>query len=227
MKNTVLIIAKGSKHIDLLIKNREFIRDNLNIVIYTDQIEVLDYYFKSADIRKYDEPIFRYFDKYKLTYDLVQEKKQPVMYIDISKLKSIFRTDLTYFDKNKISHIYTNGNWNSLPNASRLRFFYTKPPKKGYLDNILDYFEKENISLDKINPIIEKTFVFPFKDFMSDVMTVLESIRPLFEWNSKNKEHFYTGIGNGEGLALGYALAKCKVTNLRLSQMPINKLKAL
>jgi len=227
MKNTVLIIAKGSKHVDSLIKSKQFIRDNLNLIIYTDQIEVLSYYFKNADIRKYNEPIFRYFDKYKLTYDLVQEKKEPIMYMDISKLESIFGTDLTYFDKTKISDIYTNGNWNSLPNASGLRFFYTKPPKKGYLDNILDYIEKQNIPLNTINPIIEKTFVFPYKDFMTEIITVLESIRPQFEWNSKNKEHFYTGIGNGEGLALGYALAKCKITNLRLNKMPINKQKTL
>ena len=51
---------------------------------------------------------------------------------------------------------------------------------------------------------LERIFVIPFKKSMNFLLDELEIVRELFE-NSKTKENVYSGLGNGEGLGMGYA----------------------
>jgi len=225
--NTLHFIAKGTSYVNYLIEDREYIGDKFDIVIHTDEPDRIKKFYKNADIRKYEQHVFRYFDKYTLTYKLVQEKKKPVMYIDAGRIRSIFSTDLPHFDEKKIYKIYTNSNWGGIKNAASLKNMKSTYYEDGYWDNILDYFEQQGLSLDKITPLLERVFVFPVNYELPLVIDKLESVRQLFEHNSKHKKHVYKGIGNGEGLALGYALAMCKISNLTIGQLPVVKQKAL
>lgn len=224
--NTLHFIAKGTTYVNYLVEDREYIGDNFDIVIHTDEPDRVKKFYKNADIRKYDEHVFRYFDKYTLTYKLTQEKKKPVMYIDTGRIRSIFSTDLPYFDEKNIYKIYTNSNWGSVKSAASLRNIISPYFEDGYWNNILDYFEQQGLDLNKVNPLLERVFVFPVNYEMPLVINMLESVRHLFEENSKVKKHVYKGIGNGEGLALGYALAMCKISNMTIGKLPTIKQKA-
>ena len=228
MKNNLVLIAKGTGYVDKLINDRDLLGDHLDVTIFTDEVERVSKFFKGTTIRKYEEHTFRYFDKFKLTYKVLLEKQQPVMYIDVKRLKSICgdATDLTYFDSSKIQHFYTQGNW-AKPNALALRNWKSPYVTDGYFDNILDAIEAAGTDLETVSVILERVFVMPINKNTPKVIEALESMRWLFEDNSKNKENVYAGIGNGEGLALGYALRKNNINHRTLNLLPIIKQKTL
>ena len=228
MKNNLVLIAKGTKYVSNLITDAHLIGDHLDVTIFTDEVDRVSKFFKQASIRRYEHHVFRYFDKFKLTYKVLLEKQQPVMYLDAKRIKSICgdATDLTYFDSSKINHFYTQGNW-AKPNALTLRNWKSEYLADNYFDNILDAIEGEGIKLRDISVILERVFVMPVNKNTPKVIEALESVRWLFEQNSKNKENVYAGIGNGEGLALGYALRKNGVNHRTLNLLPIIKQKTL
>jgi len=228
MKNNLVLIAKGTKYVNKLITDAHLIGDHLDVTIFTDEVDRVSKFFKQASIRKYEQHVFRYFDKFKLTYEVLLEKQQPVMYLDAKRIKSICgdATDLTYFDSSKINHFYTQGNW-AKPNALALRGWRSRYVADHYFDNILDAIEGDGIDLKDVSVILERVFVMPVNKNTPRVMEALESVRWLFEQNSKNKENVYSGIGNGEGLALGYALRKNNVNHRTLNLLPIIKQKTL
>ena len=227
MSNLILLIAKGTYYVDTLLQYKPLLENRLNVVIYTDEVDRVLESYENADVRKYKSDVFRYFDKYKLTYQLVFEKKEPVMYIDVGRLQDILSTDLLNFDKDKINSIYTNGNWDNKSSAEYLRDFKTPYFELGYWDNILNYFENKGYNISSIEPILEITFVFPFNPNLTNIINEIESLRNIFENNSKTKKNVYSGIGNGEGLALGYALHKLSIKKYNLIELPVIKQKTL
>lgn len=219
--NTLHFIAKGSNYVNRLIESKPYIGNNFNLIIHTDAPKLVEKTFKNADIRKYNEPTFRYFDKYSLTYNITQEINEPVMYIDTGRIKSIFSTNMPYFDKSTIQKLYTFSNWGGVKSAFSLRSFSSPYFEDGYWDTILDYFEQEGLNLNKIHPLLERVFIFPTDGKMSTVIEALENVREIFERNSREKTHVYSGIGNGEGLALGYALTKTNTSYNLLKDVSI------
>ena len=86
---------------------------------------------------------------------------------------------------------------------------------------------RQKINLNKIVPLLERIFIFPFDKKVSSVLNELEKVRTIFEFNSTNKQNVYTGVGNGEGLALGYALAKTNTKSFFLRDIPIKPLSVI
>lgn len=218
--NTLHFIAKGTNYVNTLISIKDLVKDNFDLVIHTDETDRVKKHFKNADVREYNEHIFRYFDKYTLTYQVTVEKQKPVMYIDIGRISVTFMTNLPDFDENKISELYIPQHWGSVRTAKDLIGIRMPYFEDGYWDNVLDYFKK-TIKLQRIVPSLERVFVMPYSTDMQKVIKELEDIRELFENNSKSKQHVYKGIGNGEGLALGYALAKLNIKSHDLLRLPI------
>ena len=86
MNSNLLLIAKGDKYIDILIKNYKLIPNNYNLIIYTSNVDRVKFTIKTADVREYSHDVFRYFDKVSLTYDLTKEKNKPVLFIDVGRI---------------------------------------------------------------------------------------------------------------------------------------------
>jgi len=219
--NNILVIAKGSYHIDILLLNYKFLEGKANVTIYTDNVNKVRKHITSADIREYKSKTFKYFDKYLLTNLLVKEKQEPVMYIDVGRIPDKYYLTLINFNPNEIENIFTNSNWEGVNSAEELYNFDSPYTEYGYYNNILEYFESDKVNLKKIEPLLERVFILPFSDSTDKVLNELEKLRPLFESNSINKKNVYRGVGNGEGLALGYALVKTNTKSFYLRDIPV------
>lgn len=225
--NNVLIIAAGEKYVNILLRDYPLLEGRANITIYTDAVQKVKEILPFADIRNYEYSTFRYFDKFTLTYLLTQEKQTPVLYLDVGRLNVDFYRTLLDFDAKKINHIYTNSNWEGIESAKELYNLNSPYLEYGYFNNILDLIESDKINLNKIVPLLERIFIFPFDIKVSSVLNELEKVRTIFEFNSTNKQNVYTGVGNGEGLALGYALAKTNTKSFFLRDIPIKPLSVI
>jgi len=225
--NTLLTAAVGLKYQKILVDSYYELENEVNFVIYTDNVQYLKSKLSRCDIRKYKHTPFRYFDKYTLTYQLTREKKQPIIFCDAGRLNDPVYRKFFYFDKQKIDSIYTNSNWSDVENLVMLKTYTCPYFEDGYWNNIIEYFESTGINLLEIVPLLEQLFVFPYEDWVGDVIKELETNRLLFEKNSKIKQHIYTGIGNGEGIALSYALNKTKSKHKLLRDLPIKPFKII
>lgn len=219
--NTLLTIAVGTKYQNILVDRYSKLDSEINLIVFTDNVEYLINRLPGCDIRQYKNKIFRYFDKYTLTYELTLEKQEPILFCDASRLNEQVYTKFFYFNKEQVHNIFTHRHWEDVENLIQLKTYTCPYFEDGYWDNIITYFEKTGINLAEIVPILEQVFVFPYKDWVGDVVKELETIRSLFETNSNTKQHVYSGIGNGEGIALSYALYKTKNKHKLLKDLPI------
>ena len=215
MNSNLLLIAKGDKYIDILIKNYKLIPNNYNLIIYTSNVDRVKFTIKTADVREYSHDVFRYFDKVSLTYDLTKEKNKPVLFIDVGRIAETNQF-IWKLDINSINDIHHMGNWGKIKTAFDLKTHESEYFEKSYWDNILSYMSS-NIDLKKIPTILERMFVFPYNKKMEDFIIEFEKLRPLFEHASVTKKNVYSGIGNGEGLAFGYSAVRTNTPIIPLS----------
>ena len=204
MYPTILLIAFGKKYIDILLEDYKLIPKSYNLVIYTNDTNTVKTKLPSADVREYEESIFKYFDKISLTYKLTEEKKKSILYIDVGRLKEVPNL-IWKIDLDTVSNIHYIGNWGSIKSANDLVNHKSEYFEDTYWDNILSIF-KSKYDLNLIPTILERVFILPYNKKMKKFISVFEKLRPLFEHTSVSKRNVYKGIGNGEGLAMGYSI---------------------
>ena len=204
MYPTILLIAFGKKYIDILLEDYKLIPKSYNLVIYTNDTNTVKTKLPSADVREYEESIFKYFDKISLTYKLTEEKNKSILYIDVGRLKEVPNL-IWKIDLDTVSNIHYIGNWGSIKSANDLVNHKSEYFEDTYWDNILSIF-KSKYDLNLIPTILERVFILPYNKKMKKFISVFEKLRPLFEHTSVTKRNVYKGIGNGEGLAMGYSI---------------------
>lgn len=203
MEEYILLIAHGKKYIDILIDTYKLIPNNYKLVIYTSDVPTIKSVIKSADVREYNRNLFRYFDKVSLTYKLSIEKQTSIMYIDVGRLNEV-PNKAWKIDLNNITDIHYVGPWSNIKSAYDLVNHESEYFENGYWDNILSFLSTK-VDLKLIPTILERIFILPYNKKMEKFITSFEEIRPLFEHTSLTKNNVYNGIGNGEGLAMGYS----------------------
>jgi len=221
MKQTILLIAFGKRYVDTLIENHGLIPSNYNLIVYTNDVDVIKKTLKNADVREYKRNLFRYFDKISLTYKLSVEKKKSILYIDVGRLKEV-PNKVWKMDLNKVTDIHYLGNWGNIKSANDLINHESEYFENGYWDNILSVFSTE-FDLKLIPTILERIFILPYNKKMKKFIDSFEKLRPMFEHNSLTKSNVYNGIGNGEGLAMGYSILKSNIPLVHLAES--NKIK--
>jgi len=204
MNPNILLIAFGKKYIDILLEDYKLIPKNYNLVIYTDDTDTVKTELPSADVREYKRNLFRYFDKISLTHKLTEEKKKSILYIDVGRLKEVPNL-IWKIDLDTVTNIHYMGHWGDIKSANDLVNHKSEYFADTYWDNILSIF-KSNYDLSLIPTILERIFILPHNKKMKDFITMFEKLRPLFEHTSLTKDNVYNGIGNGEGLAMGYSV---------------------
>lgn len=219
--NTVLLIAVGTKYVEMLIDKYNSLHNEAKVIVYTDDTVKVKMNTNIKDIREYKHTPFRYFDKYILTELVTREIKAPVLYVDVGRLDVLKKFKYHYFNADKVKDIYTNSNWEGYETAESLKNYKDRYLESNYWDDILEYMVKDGAILNQVIPLLERIFIFPYSTIVSKVILELEKIRPVFERSSLSKTNTYTGIGNGEGLALGYAFSKLKCKTLYLRDIPI------
>jgi len=221
MDENILLIAFGKKYVDILLKDYNKIPNNYNLIIYTDDVDKVKNTLKNSDVREYDKKVFSYFDKITLAYNLSNEKQKSILYIDVGRLNEI-PNKIWKLDLNNILDVHYLGNWGNIKTANDLINHESEYFEKTYWDNILSYF-KSNTDLKEIPTILERIFILPYTNKMKSFINEFEKLRPLFEHTSLSKENVYKGIGNGEGLAMGYSIVKTNNKLVHISESKIIK----
>lgn len=220
----LILLAVGNKYIETLIKDYHKIPSDFSVTIYTSDVVKIKSNIKNANVFEYPSKTFKYFDKFKFTIELSNKLKETVLYIDTGRLKEV-TDDIWFMDLSKVENISFASNWGGIESSQDLRTFESPYFESNYFDNILDYFIDNKVELKDIPVFLERIFVVPFKKSMSFLLDELEIIRELFEENSKTKENVYSGLGNGEGLGMGYALTKLKepYSDIKKYKRKVNK----
>lgn len=190
------IVAVGKKYIDNIQSHLpKYIENGWDIRILTDNCDS----FPTIKTYEYKNKVFSYIDKLLFSLKLVEEERQPVLYIDADWFEHISDTLITNFKESK--EVLYFGNWPTGRYFSNNHIEYFKP--------LIDYFKDYGFDYTKLETTIEYLYYFPYTSKIKTIIYDLERIKPIFDYQSIVKRtHFYPNIGNGEGLALSYILYK-------------------
>ena len=197
----------GVKHLSSFEKDK--------IYVLTDEKLKVSNILKEYNVEyfEYKEKHFSYFNKLYFLLDIINKANGNVVYVDIKRLKYLLNYDILNIKQG----INTIGPWgNDTKTADKLINKKTECFEKGYFNEIVKSFD---ITPKKIETILEQLLVITPDINSSKILQILKNYEELFIKTSITKKSVYDCVGNGEGLALGYAAA---VTNT-----PIHKLKLL
>lgn len=204
--NNLLLFAVGSEYVDLLVDYKKYIPSKFNTIVYTTDVGKIQKHLPNINVMKYKSDVFFYFDKFRYSIELSNKLKEAVLYVDVGRLCET-NDAIWNLDFNKIENICFTSTWGEINTANKLYDFKSSLFENGYWNELLNYF-KDKVDLNKVNLFLERVLVVPYKKSMELVLNELEGIRQMFETLSREKVNVYKGIGNGEGLGIGYVLAK-------------------
>jgi hypothetical protein len=190
------LVAVGEKYV----KNCEpfinsFIDNGWDVHILTNQPE----YFKAGKIDVYNHKVFSYFHKLLYPLQLVEKYKDDVLYIDADWIQNISIEFPKTFTKADTFLYY--GSW---PNGDK----YINYKEDLYFKPLNNFWENLGFNPNEISTMLEWIFYIPYNEKIKNIIYDVELIKPIFEYMSLMTDTGYSGIGNGEGLGLSYALYK-------------------
>jgi hypothetical protein len=192
----ISIVAFGDKYIDNAIPHiLKFIENGWDVHILTDKPQK----FKIGVTHYYPNKIFSYFDKLLFPLRLMEEYNVSVAYVDADWIQNIGNDFVTTFKGDDEFLFYDN--W---PNGEHFEDYQ----KDTYFTKIIDFWDKTGFNYNKLTTILEWFYFIPYQKQVGDLIYDVEKIKPVFEYSSFYYDTKYSGIGNGEGLALSYILKK-------------------
>lgn len=219
------LIAVNTYYSDL-VRNKDLIlhyKENFEYVyIWTDRFVECKKLFTNSNIvvKEYVKTLknsiyyFNYFDKLYTTLNLSEEFNKPVVYSDIRSLHTI----KNYNYNVSTPGVYYPRVWGGdAANADMLRTFTGEAFEDRYWLEFLEYLNTKNIEAKLIPTLFEQTLLITPSIDIKKIITYLKEIEKLFISLSITKKHKYQGIGNGEGLALGYACVCSGVSMIKFS----------
>lgn len=147
----------------------------------------------------YNKSVFSYFDKLLLPLKYSIENKTGVYYCDVNKLHEIDNL----VAKDPYSFYYKD-HW---PIAT----YFMEMKDAEYWQPLIKYFNHIDYDYSNLKTIEEHAYYIPYHRNSNRLLHTLEWVKPVFEYISCINHTPYVGIGNGEGLALSYALDKCNI----------------
>ena len=198
-KNKILLStsAVGDFYIE---KVQEFLLSDFsqyfNIHILTDKPSA----FKGYNTEQYQKDTFNYFDKFIFGLENINKYKSLGLVYDADELINLER-DFYLFDfkSNEIQFFqYWNneGTFNSLPAEDDYFWEFFK-----------DIIKYEDVEENDIKLVHEDRMLFPKYDY-TDFLHIFNNMKDPFTSNSYKHHGHKGGVGNGEGVALGYTLLK-------------------
>jgi len=204
--HNLLLFAVGEEYVNLLIDYKKYIPSNFNVNVFTSDVNKVKENLPTSNVKEYKSNVFKYFDKFKYSVDLSNKLKKSVLYVDVGRLCETSE-DIWNLDLEQVENICFTATWGELKTANDLYELKTDLFEDNYWKGLLDNF-KINLDLNKIPLFLERVFIIPFKQSMNTILVELENIRKEFENLSITKQNVYSGIGNGEGLGMGYVITK-------------------
>jgi hypothetical protein len=193
------IVAVGDKYISKVKQYLpKYLQNGWDVRILTNEPNS----FTNLKTYKYPNKVFSYIDKLLFPLRLVEELKQPALYIDADCLDFISDELITNFKST--NEVLYFGGW---PEGK-----YFSDTNLKYFEPLITYFKQIGFEYNQLPLMIEYLHYFPYVENISDIIYDLERIKPIFEYQSViKKTYYYPGIGNGEGVALSYILHKNNV----------------
>ena len=200
MKNKTLLTtcAVGDFYIEKVISFLETdFSKKFNIHILTDKPYLFD---KGPTVVRYNYPVFNFFDKFIFGINKIQENKSLGLLYDADELVNLER-DYSFFDFDlpqlQFFQYWTDkGTLSSLP-----------PEQHPFWDFFQKIIKREEIQENDVLLVHEDRMLFPLQDY-SEFLTIFKSMKEPFTKNSYDHHGHKGGVGNGEGVALGYTLLK-------------------
>ena len=179
-----------------------------NVVVVTDDTSKFD----NCEVRKYKKDLFSYYDKLILLFNLLEDTKERVTYVDADKFSTLPKIE---YD-NESCYTYNIVDRNTfLSNLRELDIdeLVSKINKKINFDfNFTHYIQEGVISLPYTNN---------FSDIKHDIKMckeVVEGYCNQRDWNNiKLDRYAETGIGYGEGTALTAILSKYNINSVNMN----------
>ena len=169
-----------------------------DVCILTDDENIHKYKDKNLcfDIEIYQEKIFTYFAKLLFPARMAKKHKRGAYYCDVNKLKNLETFRIKEGDEYKFTYI---SHW---PIAT----FFKEMEEAKYWRKVLWFWVIKGYDYQFLKTIEEHTYYIPYHRNIDKFLYTVEEIKPIFEYTSIMNENPYSGVGNGEGLALAYAL---------------------
>lgn len=176
----------------------DFLKTNFSskfkIHILTDRPEL----YHSVSTNLYFKPTFSYFDKITYGVTVIDKLQLPGFIVDADDLMYLEGYYHWYnINENVVQY---ERYWNSDGKFGSIL------PKDEYFWNFIkDFFVTNDVPFDSIYLVLEKCIFLPKLDYKK-LIFYFEKLRYLFEQNSIENGMHKGGVGNGEGVAFGYAL---------------------
>lgn len=192
------LIAVGDEYIEKTLPCiNKYLNHGWQVKVLTDK----PYRFNGrVETYHYNKKIFTFFDKLLFPLSMAEKYREGVLYIDVDWMCEPSERFVTEF-KGGDKFLYNNL-W---PHGDTFASYKTD----GYFSVLMDYFYRENITnYDQLKTLVEVIYYIPYSEKLGDMIFDVEKIKPVFEYTSTIIDTGYSGIGNGEGLALSYVLDK-------------------
>jgi len=199
-KNNILTVcAVGDKYVENTLSSIDrFSSNHWDIHILTDKPNK----FTKFKTYLYTNTVFSYFDKLLFSLNVVKNTGIGVTLIDADKLHLISDKFI------QESHNYSEFKYYSI---NRWAPYFSNIQFNGGWKIVYEYFKYLDMDTSKIKNFWEEVFYFPYSIFHHHQLNKdLETLKPIFEYRSIIDEWPRPGLGEGEGVAIGFLLEKYK-----------------
>ena len=204
MKPLLCLVAVGSVYNKYILSSIEKLSKKYDLCILTDSnIRI----YGAFDVEIYKEKIFTYFAKLTFTTRMAIKHKRGAIYCDINKLHEL--DNLVVTDKYKFTYLRE---WPKL-------IYFQQMEDEMYWRKLVWFWLNKGYEYKQLKTIEEHCFYMPYHRQSDILLYKIEEIKPIFEYISTMEKHPYNGIGNGEGLALSYALDVVGVDKARVVEL--------
>jgi len=196
IKPILCLVACGDNYTPYISSSIEKLSKKYNLCILTN-ISLPLYGVLNHEI--YTSKIFTYFAKITFCIRMALKYKQGVYYCDINKLDEL--------DNLSAKH---DGVFYYLRHWPIAKYFH-EMEHIHYWRKLIWFWMDRGYDYNELTTIEEHAFYLPYSDKLNKLEYVVEEIKPIFEFTSLTNDNPYNAIGNGEGLALSYALDVCNI----------------
>lgn len=202
-KQILTLISVGEKYTnECILHIKCFLDKQWDIRVLTDTPILFD----GCTTYEYPNKVFSYFDKLLFPLRISEKEKSGVLYVDADEIENFIH--LADSDFSKYDEFMVYDYWRYHSNEMRYIWDTFVQYDDVYFEPLVSYWNLIDFDYSKLKTIWEGLYYYPYSDKTNNVLHDIECIKPIFEYMSIIKNNPYSGMGNGEGLALSYCLDK-------------------
>ena len=202
-KQILTLISVGKKYTDACLPHiQSFLDNDWDVRVLTDT----PIQFNGCTTYEYPNKVFSYFDKLLFPLRISEKEKKGILFIDADELHKFTHLAKNDFRSNRDFIVFEYWLW--FNNQSLYVWDKFTTHFDGYFNTIKSYWDSIGYDYSNLTTMWEGIYYYPHSDKTNELLKDIELIKPVFEYMSLIGKFPYSGIGNGEGLALSYCLDK-------------------